>query len=222
MKESHRLITVIDAATRLFIRPGYAETKMKEIAAAANLSVGALYHLFESKEALLDFVFRSNINPDLVFSVKQFPISRADTQSFLAAMNATYHRITEELDKKIESPGYSLEQLLNDLYDIFARHGARLLIIEKNQHLNDKLLALHRNYRQAMFERVRHFLLLQIQAKHIRALTSAACEAQLIIDTLMWWCAHKRYDAFEADNSPSPDVMRTVVIRTLWYAYRCQ
>ena len=44
---------VYDAAMRLFRGSGFDETSMRDIAEAAGLSVGAAYHYFESKDAIV-------------------------------------------------------------------------------------------------------------------------------------------------------------------------
>lgn len=43
---------ILNAALDLFIRRGYSATKIKDIADAVPMSVGLLFHYFESKEAL--------------------------------------------------------------------------------------------------------------------------------------------------------------------------
>ncbi len=50
---------VIAAATRLFADRGFADTPMAVIAAESDVSVGTLYNLFESKEALYHELVRS-------------------------------------------------------------------------------------------------------------------------------------------------------------------
>jgi AcrR family transcriptional regulator len=52
---------LLDAAIRLFARRGYDAIGIREIAAAADLTIGALYHYAESKEALLFRIMRDGL-----------------------------------------------------------------------------------------------------------------------------------------------------------------
>lgn len=51
-QKQQRYQDILETALDQFIRKGYAETRIKDIAAAAGMSVGLLFHYFESKEAL--------------------------------------------------------------------------------------------------------------------------------------------------------------------------
>lgn len=51
----------MEAALDQFIRRGYAATKIKHIADAAHMSVGLLFHYFESKEALYTELIRLGV-----------------------------------------------------------------------------------------------------------------------------------------------------------------
>jgi AcrR family transcriptional regulator len=48
---------IIDAAYRCFARKGLNQTTMREIYAEANLSPGAVYHYFDSKDAIIQASF---------------------------------------------------------------------------------------------------------------------------------------------------------------------
>jgi AcrR family transcriptional regulator len=49
---------ILDAARLCFVDRGYDQTTMKDIAAAAEMTAGALYHHFASKQELFAAVFR--------------------------------------------------------------------------------------------------------------------------------------------------------------------
>jgi AcrR family transcriptional regulator len=50
---------IVDTATRLFAERGYAAVSIEMVLAACQISRGALYHHFASKEALLEAVFEA-------------------------------------------------------------------------------------------------------------------------------------------------------------------
>jgi AcrR family transcriptional regulator len=54
--------TILDSARGLFISQGYHGTGIREVAAAAGLTVGAVYNHFAGKEAIFDRVFAEH-NP---------------------------------------------------------------------------------------------------------------------------------------------------------------
>jgi len=54
---------ILDAALALFVRQGFAQTKVDQIAAEAGLSKGAVYLYFPSKEALLEGLVRRAVAP---------------------------------------------------------------------------------------------------------------------------------------------------------------
>jgi AcrR family transcriptional regulator len=55
-EEKRRLI--LDAAVRVFARQGYHDSRVGDIAKDAGVAYGLVYHYFESKEAVLEAVFR--------------------------------------------------------------------------------------------------------------------------------------------------------------------
>lgn len=53
-QKEQRKKQIMAVALDLFVKKGYAATKVSDIAKAANMSVGLLFHYFESKEKLLE------------------------------------------------------------------------------------------------------------------------------------------------------------------------
>jgi AcrR family transcriptional regulator len=75
---------IVNAATRIFGERGFAATTMDDIAAAARVAKGAVYHHFSTKEALFEAVFEQ-VSLELIGDLDR--ISRAEKDA-LAAMAA--------------------------------------------------------------------------------------------------------------------------------------
>lgn len=60
-KEQRRQL-IMDKAIELFAKKGYAETKIGDIAQAADMSVGLMFHYFESKEKLYEEIIQYGAN----------------------------------------------------------------------------------------------------------------------------------------------------------------
>ena len=52
---------ITDAAAELFLRNGYAQTSLRDIAAAVGIKAGSIYYHFDSKEALLRDILQRGI-----------------------------------------------------------------------------------------------------------------------------------------------------------------
>ena len=60
-KEKRRM-EILEAGLDLFIHKGYAATKISDIAKAVDMSVGLLFHYFESKEKLYEELIKLGIS----------------------------------------------------------------------------------------------------------------------------------------------------------------
>lgn len=109
-----RVHEVTEAAARLFSSQGYLETSMNEIAVAARLSKGGMYHYFNSKAEIL-----------------------------AAILSDFMDRVLDDIENEllsIEDPGKKLFHLIRRHVDIYANHmhAARTLLKEANNlSLND-------------------------------------------------------------------------------------
>jgi AcrR family transcriptional regulator len=74
---------IIKAASRLFGDRGFADTTMDDVAAAAHVAKGAVYHHFATKEALFEAVF-DQVSEELLAEVDRIARTERDA---LAAMS---------------------------------------------------------------------------------------------------------------------------------------
>src|SRR5688572_25901671 len=65
----HRLDTIADAATEVFIRKGFAAAAVAEIASAAKVGPGTIYLYAASKSALFDLALRRAFEDPTVWTI---------------------------------------------------------------------------------------------------------------------------------------------------------
>ncbi|MBA3503395.1 MAG: helix-turn-helix transcriptional regulator, partial [Deltaproteobacteria bacterium] len=56
--EKDRRENILDAALQCFVERGFYGTTIPEIATQASIASGTIYHYFDSKEALVNALFR--------------------------------------------------------------------------------------------------------------------------------------------------------------------
>jgi AcrR family transcriptional regulator len=80
---------IIKAAKRLFGDRGFAATAMEDIASAAKIAKGAIYHHFETKEAVFEAVFEAT-SRELVSEVDRVARTERDALAAMAAGTQAY------------------------------------------------------------------------------------------------------------------------------------
>lgn len=132
-----RRIEILSAGLDLFIRNGFVATKIKDIANKVGMSVGLLFHYFESKEKLYEELIKIGIEgPMSIVSLKEiepfdffeigigeiFKYAKRDdfTAKMFVLMNQAYFN---------ESIPNNIKEMLKD-FDI---HGPTVEYIKKGQ-----------------------------------------------------------------------------------------
>src|SRR5512140_2992957 len=77
---------ILKAASRLFGERGFAATTIDDVAAAARVAKGAVYHHFATKEALFEAVF-DQVSQELLAEVDR--IARSETDALAAMAKGT-------------------------------------------------------------------------------------------------------------------------------------
>lgn len=80
-------------AIRLFLKKGFAQTTIEEIAAAAEVSPSTFFNYFSSKE---DLVLQDDLDPVIIAAFNAQPPELGPIAALRAAMNSTFSAITPE------------------------------------------------------------------------------------------------------------------------------
>jgi AcrR family transcriptional regulator len=90
-KSEYTVVSILGAAEELFVRRAYADVSMRDLAEAAEVTTGALYHHFPSKEKLYYTMLTAYLGRVRQASLEAIPVAgncrdklRALTQVFLA------------------------------------------------------------------------------------------------------------------------------------------
>jgi AcrR family transcriptional regulator len=73
-----RQMQIVNKATKLFMKKGYAQTSMREISKATGIDISNLYYFIESKEEILFRVFEMLHRPEIELFEKQRTMCIAD------------------------------------------------------------------------------------------------------------------------------------------------
>lgn len=209
-----------DAAVRLFLRQGYAQTQISHIAREAGVSVGSVYRDFAGKQELLCFILQCALEPDYMDREFQRPI----TAELFSGLDSRLIRALEETADTFAGNlsragwGYSYENLLSDTFDLLARYGVGCLFIEKNPLVFPTLTAYYRHYRENFFTVMAEYLRKLQACGQLRALEDPELTAVLILEQLSWWAMDVRWTAFETRDIP-PERGKAVCLDNLLTAY---
>lgn len=224
MMEDTRLKNVFNSASNLFINQGFSDTKMKDIAQKAGISVGSLYDLFQNKDTLLQFIFEVTLDSNVLTSAHQFPIEMKSTTNLMEQTSSTYEIISEKITHNLlQNESYTLSEFVNDLFTVFEKYGQYFLILESNPDINSDLTKLYKTYRENLYHNLAIYLSKELQNKHLRQNVQPQNDAMIIIDLVFWWSTHKKYDSFEsAKNNYSLVSMQKSISNLLSNGYNLE
>lgn len=94
MNKSETYTTIVETAYRLFAENGFEKTSLSMIAKEVGISKPAIYYYFESKDALIDFLFEE-ICKEIDFK-KSFSIETYTKENFQNQLLSDGFRMIEE------------------------------------------------------------------------------------------------------------------------------
>jgi len=131
---------ILDAAVRAFARKGYHASRVSDIAEEAGVAYGLVYHYFESKDAVLEAIFRemwgmmvAAINA--VESLDEAP--REQLRKFCAIVLRTWRDYPDVVRVLVREVARSGEQLQREVEEIAHAFDALERIVERGQSAGD-------------------------------------------------------------------------------------
>jgi TetR/AcrR family transcriptional regulator, cholesterol catabolism regulator len=122
-KQTKRMNAIAKVSARLFADKGYLETSMDEIAAAARVTKGGIYHYFGSKTDILYFICSTYVDIDL-----------ENLEQSLSTIETTSEKIKFIIFRHIKhytTRMYAARTLLNEAYNLPLRHFKEVKAREK-------------------------------------------------------------------------------------------
>lgn len=220
--KDHRLQKIYEEGSKLFINQGYSRTQIRDIVKVTGISTGALYSLFVSKKAILSFILKCTIEPDLIDFDFRLPIDENTftnlEDEIMKAFDDNNFKFGSHLENDVQD--YSFETMLSDAFDILARYGVGCLFIENNPKDSGRLWKYYIEYRQKFFDTFSEYIQIFIERGTIRQLLYPQHCTRLMIETLSWWGMHVNLDAFEVKEKISVEIAKKVSIDSLIHSYK--
>lgn len=200
---SDNIDRITAAAITVFAGKGYRRTRMADIAAAAQVSPGALYRYVESKDALLLLVF-SDDSP----SNSSFPVATPTRSQLTAAIGARLVDLgqTPRLDAALSrrrppaDRSTELRDILQERYDLVAQSWPLLAVVERSAlDLPELFEGYFHGGRRHLTDKITRYLDRCIESGSLRPLADVRLASRFIEESLTWFAWHRHGDPDSAD-----------------------
>jgi AcrR family transcriptional regulator len=197
-----RLAQLVKHATEVFIDRGYNDTQMEDIASSLGVAKGTLYVYVESKEALFDLVARCADTVPSFEPVPRLPIPTPKRGATLA-----YIRKRLAQDQNLPSLAMALsgtravplreefQEIVRELYGTVDRNRQGLKLLDRSAKDLPELAGLwFEGARGGLVTALNHYLDREIRNGTMRQVADVTVAARLIVETIVFWAVHRRWD----------------------------
>lgn len=208
---------IVAAAVRLFMRRGYAATRMEMIAEEAGVAPGTLYLYAAGKEALFDLALRAAFLEPLP-DPDEGPHRLVDRDSVIESTwrlvreRASFPRLERAAAlPEVEDAGAELEGVVLELYDWLARYWRGVRMVEKCALEWPELSTFfYRELRRGGLGLMERYLEGRTREGRLRAMPDTAVAARVILETVSFFAMH-RHTAPDSEELDIPATRATVL-----------
>ncbi|GCC10967.1 putative HTH-type transcriptional regulator YttP [archaeon] len=92
---------IIKTARKLFTRKGYFNTSIRDISREAGLSIGAIYHYFDGKEDIAEYLYNDTLQ-FLIRNLKEALVDEKYAKEEFMKIIEVFYRLTDEFPDIME------------------------------------------------------------------------------------------------------------------------
>jgi len=197
-----RLSQLVKHATEVFIDRGYNDSQMEDIASSLGVAKGTLYVYVESKEALFDLVARCADSITSFEPVPRLPIptpKRGATLAYIQkrlAQNQNLPALVAALNRtRAVCVRKEFQEIVREVYDTVERNRQGLKLLDRSAKDLPGLAALwFEGARGGLVAALTQYLNREIRKGTMRQVTDITVAARLIVETVVFWAVHRRWD----------------------------
>ena len=214
-----QLDRLLDAAARVFAVKGLRRARMSEIAEAAGVAPGTLYHYFESKEALFYYVLERGTAADSAAIPEPLPVpdpGRGRLGKLLQSRASGAGRLPS-LDRALErehvgDPRVELEDVVGELYRRIERGRKAAAVIEASALDQPELSQIwFAKMRRTLLERLAAYIERRIAQGHFRQQQDAEIAARFVLETCVYF-GRKRHGDPRPEELADSDRVRAAIV----------
>ncbi len=215
---NERLQRIYFEAGRLFIRKGYPDTKMTEIAKAAGIAVGTMYSVFTGKEAVFSFVILATLDRDYFRREITLPVRPVEESFVMARLEALGNELWDSVMRIQDEEGRLCKDFLSLMGELFDLYADNLLAFDNLERNPDVMRELGREYRKQknkFFGLFAECLERYIHCGQIRYIEYVPAHVPFLVDTLTWWAMNSaRYiPQAEISSGEAKDICLDIIGR---------
>jgi AcrR family transcriptional regulator len=224
LRSPNRAAVIVDAAITLFMRRGYAATRMEMIAEEAGVAPGTLYLYAAGKDALFDLALHAAFGEPRD-EQDGAPHELPDRSSVI---ESTWRMVRERahfpiLERAaglppVEDVGAEFDQVVLEFYDWLAEYWRGIRMVEKCAVEWPELSTyFYRELRRGGLSLVERYLEGRIAEGRLRAMPDTAVAARIMLETASFFAMHRH----TAPDSAGLDdgVTRATVLAVLHGAF---
>lgn len=196
-----RLKAVYEAASFLFIKKGYENTQVSEIAKKANIATGTVYNLFTGKKSIIHFVLLATFDKDYLEGDITLPIQEMDDEILLGHQNRILEELFSQIDRKTKDgkPRITFMELLSKVFDYAAQYQVAFNIINDNRRALPDLEGVYRDYVNRLYKLFSDNISYYISINEIRTIELPELHIRNIMEGITWWSMYLPYQALDSN-----------------------